>query len=297
MMRGDSFIARLKQTLDGVVANLRAKGIHERHLSFGGEGAAPARKPVVPTDARSEFLANRAMGDWAERLLTDAIVRACPDWVVSQYGDTNRIAAGHPGFRSSYLAGIEQTRQFGKRPDLLLFPATITPLPDLSARSHAEAEEIVRQAVAAIEVRSSKFHALTYMAVRKRQREAGKTTGRESPSFTVKVEDLVIVYRWLERYQVPESYFQVFFDSVFAINFLDIFAVVAGGGVLGVYNVATLPGCQRRGFGETVMRHALADAHRRLGLSRVILQSTPAGFRLYERMGFRTVASVAVYAS
>ncbi|MGA2749117.1 MAG: AccI family restriction endonuclease [Verrucomicrobiota bacterium] len=230
MMRGDSFIARLKQTLDGVVANLRAKGIHERHLSFGGEGAAPARKPVVPTDARSEFLANRAMGDWAERLLTDAIVRACPDWVVSQYGDTNRIAAGHPGFRSSYLAGIEQTRQFGKRPDLLLFPATITPLPDLSARSHAEAEEIVRQAVAAIEVRSSKFHALTYMAVRKRQREAGKTTGRESPSFTVKVEDLVIVYRWLERYQVPESYFQVFFDSVFAINFLDIFAVVAGGG-------------------------------------------------------------------
>jgi hypothetical protein len=210
MMRGDSFIARLKQTLDGVVANLRAKGIHERHLSFGGEGAAPARKPVVPTDARSEFLANRAMGDWAERLLTDAIVRACPDWVVSQYGDTNRIAAGHPGFRSSYLAGIEQTRQFGKRPDLLLFPATITPLPDLSARSHAEA--------------------LTYMAVRKRQREAGKTTGRESPSFTVKVEDLVIVYRWLERYQVPESYFQVFFDSVFAINFLDIFAVVAGGG-------------------------------------------------------------------
>jgi hypothetical protein len=62
----------------------------------------------------------------------------------------------------------------------------------------------VRQAIAAVEVRSSKFDALTYMAIRKQQRAAGKTTGRETPSFTVKVEDLVIVYRWLERHHVPE---------------------------------------------------------------------------------------------
>jgi hypothetical protein len=66
MSRGDSYCACLKGTLDDVVTNLRNKGIHERHLSFGGEGSAPERKPTVPTDARSEFLANRAMGDWAE---------------------------------------------------------------------------------------------------------------------------------------------------------------------------------------------------------------------------------------
>lgn len=229
MSPGDSYFARLKGTLNGVVSSLRAKGIHERHLSFGGEGAVPARKPTVPTDARSEFLANRAMGDWAERLLAEAVVRACPEWKVSQYGDTNRIAAGHPDFKASYLAGLEQTRRFGKRPDLLLFPAEAMVAPDLSVRSHAEMEALAKQAVAAIEVRSSKFEALTYMAVRKRQRDAGKTTGRETPSFTVKVEDLVIVYRWLERHRVPESYCQVFFDSVFAINFLDIFVAVASG--------------------------------------------------------------------
>ncbi|MBI2925814.1 MAG: AccI family restriction endonuclease [Verrucomicrobia bacterium] len=183
----------------------------------------------MPTDARSEFLANRAMGDWAERLLAEAIVRACPEWEVSQHGDTNRIAAGHPDFKASYLDGLEQTRQFGKRPDLLLFPANTTVGADLSALGHAEAEALVKKAVAAIEVRSSKFEALTYMAVRKRQRDTGKTTGRETPSFTVKVEDLVIVYRWLERYRVPESYCQVFFDSVFAINFLVIFAIVGSG--------------------------------------------------------------------
>jgi hypothetical protein len=230
MSRGDAYFSRLKGTLDGVVSNLRAKGIHERHLSFGGEGAVPTRKPTVPTDARSEFLANRAMGDWAEQRLTDAIVRACPEWKVSQYGDTGRIAAGHPEFRSSYLAGLERTRQFGKRPDLMLFPADVPVDADLSTRTSAEAEALVKQAVSAVEVRSSKFEALTYMEVRKRQRDAGKTTGRETPSFTVKVEDLVIVYRWLERHHVPESYCQVFFDSVFAINFLDIFTIVAGSG-------------------------------------------------------------------
>jgi ribosomal protein S18 acetylase RimI-like enzyme len=74
-------------------------------------------------------------------------------------------------------------------------------------------------------------------------------------------------------------------------------ALVAGAGVVGVYNVATLPALQRRGYGEAVMRFALADAQRQIGNCRVILQSTPAGLRLYERMGFRTVTQVAVYAS
>ena len=74
-------------------------------------------------------------------------------------------------------------------------------------------------------------------------------------------------------------------------------AVVAGGGAVGVYNVATLPGRQRCGYGEAVMRHALAEARREHGLERVILQSTPAGLRLYERMGFRTVTRVSVYST
>jgi hypothetical protein len=169
------------------------------------------------------------MGDWAERMLAEAIARALPEWQAVQYGDTNRIAAGHPLFKSSYLAGLEGTRQFGKRPDLLIFPKDAPVDADLSARSFAETEAIVRQAVAAIEVRSSKFEALRYMAVRKLQREAGKKNGRQTPSFTVKVEDLVIVYRWLERYHVPQSYCQVFFDSMFAINFIDIFAIIARG--------------------------------------------------------------------
>ena len=127
-----SYFERLKNTLDGVVAKLTAKGIEGRHLAFGGEGEKPTQKPRVPTDARSEFLANRAMGDWAERMLTAALVAALPEWKVVQYGNTDRIAAGHPEFKARYLAGMEETRVFGKRPDLLLFAADARVESDLS---------------------------------------------------------------------------------------------------------------------------------------------------------------------
>ena len=229
MSPGDAYFSRLTKTLDGVVGALREKGIDERHLSFGGEGQPPTRKPTVPTDARSEFLANRAMGDWAERMLSAAIVRALPESKVVQYGSTDRIAAGHPEFKARYLAGLDETRRFGKRPDLLLFPAGTAVDTDLSERSHADTESLVKDAIAAVEVRSSKFEALTYMAFRREQRDSGNKAARETPSFTVKVEDLVIVYRWMERHRVPQSYCQVFFDSVFAINFLHIFAIIASG--------------------------------------------------------------------
>ncbi len=73
----------------------------------------PTKKPTVPTDARSEFLANRAMGDWAERMLSGALLTSFPDWQVAQYGDTNRIAAGDTGFKASYLRGLEETRLLG----------------------------------------------------------------------------------------------------------------------------------------------------------------------------------------
>jgi ribosomal protein S18 acetylase RimI-like enzyme len=74
-------------------------------------------------------------------------------------------------------------------------------------------------------------------------------------------------------------------------------ATVACGDTIGVYNVATLPGHQHRGYGEAVMRYALAEAERERPSRPVVLQSTEAGLHLYERMGFRTVARFSVYAS
>jgi len=110
-------------------------------------------------------------------------------------------------------------------------------------------------------------------------------------------------------FHVPISWFREVFDcdSVWEnfagyVGYVDqepvsTTAIVMGGSAIGVYNVATMPAHQRHGYGEAVMREALADARRKHGIEQVILQSTPAGYRLYERMGFRTVTTVAVYSA
>jgi ribosomal protein S18 acetylase RimI-like enzyme len=110
-------------------------------------------------------------------------------------------------------------------------------------------------------------------------------------------------------FHVPLAWFSEVFDSDsvwenFAayVGYVDgeavsTVAIVMGADSVGVYNVATVPEYQRRGYGEAVMRHAVAEAQREHGVEQVILQSTPAGYRLYERMGFKTVTRVAVYST
>lgn len=53
----------------------------------------------------------------------------------------------------------------------------------------------------------------------------------------------------------------------------------------GIYMVATAAGHQKRGFGSRVVRRVLADSFS-MGLDEVCLQSTAAGFRLYQSLGF-----------
>jgi hypothetical protein len=206
---------------------LECQRIDARYLQFGGPGAPPPKKLRVPTDAFSEFLANRAMGDWAETTLATGIRHACPQFRVVPYGDADRIAAGETGFSEFYLGRSEAVRLYGKRPDLLIVPSVSKCPDDLSALSYLESEQFAREAVAAIEVRSSKFEVFKYMAARAGSTSKGKV--KETLSFTVKVEDLQIVYRWLERHPIPQLYCQVFFDAAFAISVLDILKIIATG--------------------------------------------------------------------
>lgn len=74
-------------------------------------------------------------------------------------------------------------------------------------------------------------------------------------------------------------------------------ATVTAGGVVGVYNVATLPAHRRLGYGEAVVRHAIEQARRKNNCQRTILQATEHGLQLYLDMGYRTVTAVDVYAS
>ena len=50
------------------------------------------------------------------------------------------------------------------------------------------------------------------------------------PSITVKVEDLAKVYRWIARNGKPLFYVQVFFDELYALDFLQVFSYVTSCG-------------------------------------------------------------------
>ncbi|ABB43409.1 Type II site-specific deoxyribonuclease [Sulfurimonas denitrificans DSM 1251] len=50
---------------------------------------------------------------------------------------------------------------------------------------------------------------------------------RDYLSITPKVEDLKVVYKWIETFNVPHFYFQVFFDKVYGISFEQILKIIS----------------------------------------------------------------------
>jgi GNAT superfamily N-acetyltransferase len=74
-------------------------------------------------------------------------------------------------------------------------------------------------------------------------------------------------------------------------------ALVVCADAIGVYSVGTLPAFQRRGYAEAVMRGAIAQASAETGIERTVLQSTPAGMRLYRALGYEAVTRFQVFAS
>lgn len=50
---------------------------------------------------------------------------------------------------------------------------------------------------------------------------------RDYLSITPKVEDLKVVYKWIETFGVPHFYFQVFFDKIYGMSFKDILSLIS----------------------------------------------------------------------
>ncbi len=83
------------------------------------------------------------------------------------------------------------------------------------------------------------------------------------------------------------------------VGYADGEAVSAGLGVrsgrtIGVYNVAVAEGARRRGYGEAMTRRIAADGVAG-GCDVAVLQATPMGRPLYERLGYRQVVSYMGY--
>lgn len=67
--------------------------------------------------------------------------------------------------------------------------------------------------------------------------------------------------------------------------------LTVGGGVAGLYNVSTLAGYRRRGYGAALTLRVLFDA-RELGLRAAVLQAAAQGVGVYQRVGFRKFGDI-----
>jgi ribosomal protein S18 acetylase RimI-like enzyme len=70
--------------------------------------------------------------------------------------------------------------------------------------------------------------------------------------------------------------------------------LAVGGGVVGLYNIATALAHRRRGFGTAMTVAPLLQARAR-GYETAILQAAPEGVSLYERVGFRSFGDITEY--
>lgn len=142
------------------------------------------------------------------------------DFVAMKYGRSNRIMAGDDGFAEFFDGYWEELLVGGKRPDLLLMPKSGWRERlglDVSELPLAGLKNIVPIAMAGLEIRSSSFLS--------RKFRAGKGD-RTFLSFTPKTEDLYLVDKWIQTYDVPHYYVQVFFDDLYAISFQRILEIL-----------------------------------------------------------------------
>jgi GNAT superfamily N-acetyltransferase len=74
-------------------------------------------------------------------------------------------------------------------------------------------------------------------------------------------------------------------------------ATLVSDGVIGLYNIATVPGYRGRGIAEAMTRHVVDTTRAELGALPLILQATSLGLRMYTRLGFRETTRILVFNS
>jgi hypothetical protein len=173
------------------------------------------KRGTAPTQAFSDFLTHSEQGDWAELVFFNSLNESRIPYIPVRYGRSDKIIAGDPKFKEFYNSYQDELDTIGKRPDVLLFKKddyqkqwgeNISQLPT------SELNSVVPKAIAGFEVRSSAY--LTNRFVPKKD--------KPFLSFTPKVEDLMVVLKWIETYGVPHYYVQMFFDSIYIISFEEI---------------------------------------------------------------------------
>ena len=174
----------------------------------------PRNIPGTPNQISSEFLVNDEQGKWAETIIRTSFASAFPDYKFVAYGESSSLNANDPEFGKFFQNYQSELDTIGKRPDLLVFDTQNGKnVPEnLMQLSPNEQSQIVATALMGLEIRSSAQLVKKYIP----------SKSRKSLSFTPKLEDLRIVKKWVDTYDVPHYYVQVFFDSVYIISFKKI---------------------------------------------------------------------------
>jgi hypothetical protein len=173
------------------------------------------KRGTPPTQAFSDFLTHSEQGDWAEVLFFESLKNSDIPYVSVRYGKSDKIIAGDPLFKTFYKEYQDELDSIGKRPDILMFNEKDFKndlSDDISKLPTESLAQIVPLAKAGFEVRSSAY--LTKKFIDKKD--------RPFLSFTPKVEDLLVVLKWINSFNVPHFYVQVFFDAIYVISFAEI---------------------------------------------------------------------------
>jgi len=180
---------------------------------------AKRKRGKPPTQAFSNFLTNREQGEWAEALFFDCLKEADIKHIPVRYGKSDQIIAGDPEFKDFYNKYQDELDTMGKRPDILLLgPEIYKPEwgEDISKLPLSNLKNIIEKSIAGFEVRSS-----AYLTKKFRPKK-----DRPFLSFTPKVEDLLVVMKWINTFDVPHYYVQVFFDAIYIIPLSEILSIL-----------------------------------------------------------------------
>ena len=218
-----------------------------------------------PTQASSEFLTNKKQGDWAEKTFIKNFNEQYESFVAVKYGRDNDLVAGDDGFKEFYeeyqeeldeiveksICGIEirsssflhkNYQDYSNEKEINL-SSVILELKNhilntygqiLKKRdkkifetiSNISSENII------VDFRSPSWKKTEdeiklceiLKTLNENIRELKK---RNFLSITPKVEDLKVVYNWIQRYNIPHFYIQIFFDEAFGISFLEILEMIS----------------------------------------------------------------------
>lgn len=193
-----------------------AKNIPRQTLDL----TVPRKRSKPPSQAFSDFTIHREQGYWAERMLAAGLSEAVgSDYDIVKYGKSDTIIAGQDGFKEFYEQYQDELDAVGKKPDVLVFRKNVVGKADISMMDIQEHAGVVGNAVIGIEIRSSSFLAKKY-------RQKNKSEPKKFMSFTVKIEDMQAVMRWVEAYNVRHYYAQVFFDEIYMISFKRILETI-----------------------------------------------------------------------